>query len=74
MSKICKNSSVKNARDTEKFHLRGPVAQTMGSIEKLDISKNVGPKYEDTAYRRNSEHFYINLFKPNLNVQNTNRF
>ena len=31
-------------------------------------------KYEDTAYRRNREHFYINLLRPNLNVQNTHRF
>ena len=37
LAKIHEISSQKYAPETEKFHLRGSAAQTMGSIEKLDI-------------------------------------
>ena len=37
LAKIHENSSKKCASETEKFHLQGPTAQTMGSIQKLDI-------------------------------------
>ena len=37
LGKIRQNSSVKIREKSEKFHLRGPAAQTMGSIEKLNI-------------------------------------
>ena len=37
LAEIRQNSSVKIRENTEKFHLRGPAAQTIGSIEKLDI-------------------------------------
>ena len=37
LAKIRQNLSVKICENTEKFHLRGPAAQTMGSIQKLNI-------------------------------------
>ena len=37
MAKIRQNLSMKIRENSEKFHLRGPAAQTMGSIKKLGI-------------------------------------
>ena len=37
LAKIRQNLSMKICENTEKFHLRGPAARTMSSIQKLNI-------------------------------------